>query len=72
MCFIFVEILGFYLFVKVGEKTTSDMVQSIFVEHDRTYPTWDRSQTRVSRRPSCALGVGTQRTKRLEHVLYIC
>ena len=39
---------------------------------DRTYPKWDRSQTRVSCRPSCALGVGTQRTKRLEHVLYIC
>ena len=32
---------------------------------DRTYPKWDRSQ------PSCALGVGTQRTKRLEHVLHI-
>ena len=27
---------------------------------------------RLSRRPSCALGVGTQRTKRLEHVLHIC
>ena len=39
---------------------------------DRTVPKWDRSQTRVSCRPSCALGVGTQRTKRLEHVLYIC
>ena len=39
---------------------------------DRMYPKWDRSQTRVSCRPSCTLGVGTQRTKRLEHVLYIC
>ena len=38
---------------------------------DRTYPKWDRSQARVSCRPSCALGVGIQRTKRLEHVLYI-
>ena len=39
---------------------------------DRTYPKWDRSQTRVSCRPSCALGVETQCTKRLEHVLNIC
>jgi hypothetical protein len=37
-----------------------------------TYPKWGRSQTRVSCRPSCALGVGMQRIKRLEHVLYIC
>ena len=39
---------------------------------DRTYPKWDRSQTSVFCRPSDALGVGTQRIKRLEHVLNIC
>ncbi len=120
MCFIFVEILGFYMFMvkrciymcmyllqvvssppQLGIE--SDLFQcvqlakevkyepachlkrcgstflcitsAIRVEAaglDRTYPKWARSQTRVSCRPSCALGLGIQRIKRLEHVLYIC
>ena len=56
-------------------STLLHIISAIRVEApglDPTYPKWDRSQTRVSCRPSCALGVGTQRTKRLEHVLYIC
>ena len=60
---------------KRRESTFLCITSAIRVEAvglDRTVPKWDRSQTRVSCRPSGALVVGAQCTKRLEHVLNIC